>query len=348
MNVSPIKSPKRKSKLFRTLVWISSVIVFIVIAAYVAFKVSPWPSVLLIRYAFHKQGSAANEKLARYVPQGVTSKLDLQYDDSYGKMTLDLYFPPHSVNVNKYPLIVWVHGGGFVAGNKSELANYCKILASKGFIVAAANYSRAPGAKYPVPVIQINTAIAFLVKNGNELNIDTSRIILAGDSGGAHIAAQLANIFTNSAYSGVLGIIPSVDPSKLKGAVLFCGAYNTALVDFEGEFAWFLRTVLWSYSGKKDFKTNPDFKYFSVSNFVTPAFPKAFISVGNRDPLSAHSHDLASRLSSRGVAVDSLFFPDDYSPGLPHEYQFDLDNDAGKLALEKTLAFLAGCVRPME
>jgi len=78
--------------------------------------------------------------------------------------------------------------------------------------------------------------------------------------------------------------------------------------------------------------------------FVTDKFPPAFISVGNEDPLRLHSYDLASRLSSKGVLVDSLFFPDDYSPGLPHEYQFNLDNEAGKRALEGTISFLSKCV----
>jgi hypothetical protein len=39
--------------------------------------------------------------------------------------------------------------------------------------------------------------------------------------------------------------------------------------------------------------------------------------------------------------VDSLFFADDYAPGLPHEYQFDLNTDAARLALERARIFLA-------
>jgi len=160
---------------------------------------------------------------------------------------LDLYYTEHSINIRaKHPLILWVHGGGFVAGDKIELSNYCKILASKGFIVASADYSIAPGAHYPIPVSQINTAIAFLVRNESEFTIDTSKIILAGDSGGAHIVAQLANIYTNKNYAVILGVTPSVDLANLRGVILHCGAYNTALVDFEGGYGWFLRTVLWS------------------------------------------------------------------------------------------------------
>jgi acetyl esterase len=39
--------------------------------------------------------------------------------------------------------------------------------------------------------------------------------------------------------------------------------------------------------------------------------------------------------------VDALFFPQDYAPPLPHEYQFDLDTEAGRLALERSVGFLS-------
>ncbi len=336
---------KRKPKFFRILVWVFSIIIIIAITIYITFLVSPWPSVLLIRHSFKKEGTSVNEKLAKYVPAGIDSRFDVQYDNTSRDAKLDLDYAGYPVNTNtRLPLIIWAHGGGFVAGDQTELDPFCKILASKGFIVAAADYSIAPGAHYPVPVSQINTAIAFLVRNGGEFNIDTSKIILAGDSGGAHIVAQLANIFTNREYAIIVGVTPSVDPANLKGVILHCGPYNTALVDFDGGYGWFLKTVLWSYMGEKDFKNDPRYKYFSVTNFVAENFPRTFISVGNKDPLSIHSHDLASKLSSKGVMVDSLFFPDNYWPGLPHEYQFNLDNEAGKLALERTIKFLSRCV----
>lgn len=124
--------------------------------------------------------------------------------------------------------------------------------------------------------------------------------------------------------------------------ILHCGPYNAELlVNFFGDQGWFLKTVLWSYIGTKDFIDDPKLVHFSVANFVTDNFPPTFISVGNKDPLSLHSHDLASKLLSKGVVVDSLFFPADYTPELPHEYQFDLDTDAGNLALERTIKFLS-------
>jgi hypothetical protein len=65
-----------------------------------------------------------------------------------------------------------------------------------------------------------------------------------------------------------------------------------------------------------------------------------FISAGNADPLGLHSKALAEVAKAKGVDVDGLFFPDDYSPPLQHEYQFDLDEKAGRLALDRTETFL--------
>jgi hypothetical protein len=47
-------------------------------------------------------------------------------------------------------------------------------------------------------------------------------------------------------------------------------------------------------------------------------------------------------MTGKGVAVDTLFFPADHSPPLPHEYQFNLEEAAGREALERLTAFLAG------
>ena len=50
---------------------------------------------------------------------------------------------------------------------------------------------------------------------------------------------------------------------------------------------------------------------------------------------------LARKLEMLGVKVDSLFFPNDYAPPLPHEYQFNLDSRAGQEALSRMLAFIS-------
>lgn len=66
-----------------------------------------------------------------------------------------------------------------------------------------------------------------------------------------------------------------------------------------------------------------------------------FISAGTGDPPGPQAKKLAEAAGVQGVAVDNLFFPDGYSPPLPHEYQFNLDTEPGKQALGRMPAFLA-------
>lgn len=108
----------------------------------------------------------------------------------------------------------------------------------------------------------------------------------------------------------------------------------------EGNYGWFLKTVLWAYSGVRDFHEDERFGLMSVTGHATGAFPSSFISSGNADPLAPQALALAQKPAGLGVHVDTLFFPADRVPPLPHEYQFNLDEPAGQEALNQMLAFL--------
>jgi acetyl esterase/lipase len=142
-------------------------------------------------------------------------------------------------------------------------------------------------------------------------------------------------------YAQAVGVETGLPPDSLAGAALFCGPYDLTIPDYDGAFGGFLRTVAWAYSGRKDFLADPDFAKASVTQHVAPGFPPAFVSAGNGDPLLPHSRLLVEKLHAAGVPVDTLFFPADHAPALGHEYQFDLDGAAGRLALERLTAFLA-------
>lgn len=327
-------------KLKKTLIGIGITMVILIVSTIIAFKVSPWPYAMLIRYVFNKEGLKVNENLGKRVPPGVFEMRNFQYTPQHKDAILDVYYPS-SINetAQTLPVIVWIHGGGWVAGSKDHLSNYCKILADKGYIVAAIDYTLAPGGNYPLPLKQTQRSLQYLMANAKRFHIDTNRFILAGDSGGAHIAAQSANIIYNKNYADLLGVQPAINPDGLAGLMLYCGPYDTSLLDFKSDFSGFLKTILWAYSGQKDLKSTV-FKTASVINYVTAAYPPTFISVGNADPLLPQSLALARKLSGLGVPVDSLFFKDNYKPALPHEYQFNLDTDAGEMALKRSLEFL--------
>jgi acetyl esterase/lipase len=313
--------------------WAAGVALALGVLAYALLELTPWPAARFYGFFMDRGGERLNAALERHVPRGIAALLEQQYDAG---AFLDVYYPESSSQ--PLPAIVWVHGGAFFSGNKRHVANYLKILAAQGYTAVAVGYSLAPGASYPTALRQVNSALGYLADNAARLRIDSERFVLAGDSAGAQLAAQLANAISEPSYAAAVGIAPAIKRAQLRGVILHCGVFDFGRARRDGLFGHFMRTAMWSYSGRKDATAPPE---LSVTRFVSADFPPAFISAGNGDPLLPHSRSLAQALEKQGAKVESLFFPDDYQPALPHEYQFNLDTEAGRAALERSLKFLS-------
>lgn len=303
-----------------------------------AFALSPRPSVLIVRAIFDSGAAAASQRLAAHVPAGIATTT-LRYDPADPDAVLDIHRGPASDT--RGPTIVWIHGGGFVSGRRGDITNYAKVLAGQGFTVVNLDYTIAPEARYPGPVRQVNAALAFLARNGARLGIDSERMVLAGDSAGAQIAAQTAAVIANPAYARLVGVRTGARPGQIAGVLLYCGVYDiSGLGKGGGVLGWFVHAAGWAYSGRRDWREDAAFRTLSVAPHLTPDFPPAFISAGNADPLGPQSVALAAVLKKAGVKIETLFFPADYRPALGHEYQFDLDQRAGQIALARSVAWL--------
>ena len=115
----------------------------------------------------------------------------------------------------------------------------------------------------------------------------------------------------------------------------------STLLGQKGILGWGDDVALWAYTGSNDLENSPALDQMSSIDFVTKNFPATYISGGNADPLTdANSKPFAAKLESLGVPVTSLFWPSDYTPALPHEYQFRLNLDAAQEALTQTVNFL--------
>ncbi len=334
-------APKKHHTLKKWLFITLGVFVLFVLAAYIAFRTSPWPGALIIRYVFEQGGKKTSQALEKYVPSGVSSIQNEQYRPNDKDALLDVYYPNTVKNTHEtLPTIVWIHGGAWISGSKKDVANYLKIIAAHGYTAVGVDYSIAPAKHYPTPLLQLNDALLYIQEHAERLHINPYNIVLAGDSAGSQIAAQMAALITNPPYASLLNIDPTLQPSQLRATILNCGAYDLALPDYNGEAGAFLKTVLWAYSGKKDFLNDPVLRQASVIDYVTADFPPTFITAGNADPLESQSREFAKKLQSLNVSTDTLFYPKDHTPKLSHEYQFVLDNADGKQALARILRFL--------
>jgi acetyl esterase len=317
----------------RAILWLAPTMLAVTAAVLLTFRLSPWPSIAIISYMFSRNDRALNAALARDVPEGIATRTDLAYGPTRGER-FDISYP--EALQGPLPTIIWIHGGGWIAGDKVGVSNYLKILASHRYTTVGLDYSA--GSVYPRPVEEVNTALGFLSRNAATFHIDPARLVIAGDSAGAQIAAQVALITTDRAYAREMGILPELKPRQIQAMLLLSGAYD--LTAIQAGHSDFLNTVLWAYSGTQDFWKNERFRLFSVTANVTAKFPPSFISSGNGDPLEPQAVALAQKLRTLGIPVEPLFFPVNYSPPLPHEYQFNLATPAGQLALRRMVTFL--------
>ncbi|WP_181151039.1 alpha/beta hydrolase [Paenibacillus sp. PCH8] len=326
----------RKKSFKRKRYWIPIGLLFLIIGLVgIGTQLTPQITIFLLKSGI---GLASADTNGRYnvISEGVTRVVDIPYaDEGYHDSTLDIYYP--SVTTESLPIVLWVHGGGWVLGDKDDIADYAVKLAKQGYVVASMNYALAPDTKYPIPVVQTDQALTYMKNHAIEFKGDRKKIFLAGNSAGAQIASQAAAVVTNPDLAKLMHITPTVEPEELRGVLLFCGPYNLSTVEKTG-FP-FISTFLWSYTGTKTFEEYPRLNEMSTVLQATAAYPPAFITSGNNDPLTSQSIELAQVLKRLDVDTETLFFSN--SPEkLGHDYQFDLESEAGQHAMHSAVLFL--------
>lgn len=319
----------------------------LILAIFLGFRFSPWPGALVVRTVFNKGGGetlAAMEKKLPDYPVTVIKDQQYRLHDKAAKM--DVYMPKSvSDNDPPLPLVIWTHGGAWLSGDKKDSAPYYERLASQGYIVASVNYSLAPDKSYPTALHQLNEAHLYLTTNASTFHINPSMVFLAGDSAGAQLSSQMAAVITSPTYAKEVGVSPYLKPSQLTGVILYCGIYKMEKLAHPDDtlpkvVGWGNDVALWSYAGKRDYKTDPVVREMSPYYHVTKDFPATFISGGNADPLTdVQSKPLFEKLTSLGVDVTTLFYPKDHKPALEHEYQFTFNSD-GENAFAQMMNFL--------
>jgi len=111
-----------------------------------------------------------------------------------------LHLPGREILVRAYrpgegrlPALLYLHGGGWVAGSVDTHDGVCAALAAEAnAVVASVQYRRAPESPCPAPNDDAFAALQWLSGSADELDVDAARIAVAGDSAGAHLAIGAA------------------------------------------------------------------------------------------------------------------------------------------------------------
>lgn len=122
------------------------------------------------------------------LPAGVEPLRDVVYREIGGeKLALDAYLRP---GPDKSPVVVFVHGGGFVGGDKHPCPNHILLpYANHGYSVISVNYRLAPRSPFPAATDDVAAAIAFVRQRSDEWRLDGKRMVLTGESAGGLISA---------------------------------------------------------------------------------------------------------------------------------------------------------------
>jgi len=149
---------------------------------------------------------------------------DIVYAQVDGRaLALDLHLPAGSSHP---PLVVYVHGGAWRAGSKSE---YPQFLVAHGYAVASVEFRQSTEARFPADVQDIKAAIRFLRARSADYGYRAGRIAIAGASSGAHLAAVVGTGNGIAELEGGEGDYPR-QSSAVQALVSWYGAADLATI----------------------------------------------------------------------------------------------------------------------
>lgn len=134
--------------------------------------------------------ASAQPKGAPPLPEGVVAYRELAYvENGHPRQVLDLYVPRQSER--PLPLLVWIHGGAWSAGDKNGCPPLRQGYTQQGYAVASLNYRLSQHAILPAQIEDVKAAIRWLRAHAKNYNLDATRIGVWGSSAGGHLVALL-------------------------------------------------------------------------------------------------------------------------------------------------------------
>jgi acetyl esterase len=195
----------------------------------------------------------------------------------------------------RWPVLIWIHGGGWVIGQASE----CTICAGRlavlaQCIVVNVDYRLAPEHPYPAAPDDCTAVTRWVLEHAGELGGDPARVAIGGDSAGGNLSAVVANEVPGLVFQ--LLVYPVTDltmsmPSYEENA-------DGYLLTKAG-MAWFIDHYLSGGGDPKDPRVSP---YFA-DDAVLASAPAALVITAELDPLRDEGEAYAARLQAAGVAT---------------------------------------------
>jgi len=267
-------------------------------------------------------------------PRTPPATTDRRIPGPAGEIPVRIY---HPTATGRLPMVVFLHGGGFVMGSLATHDPLCQqIAAGVPAVVVSVDYRRAPENKFPAAVDDAEAATRWAAAHADELGADPDRVAIAGDSAGGNLAAVVARRLRDAGGPRLcfqLLAYPATDmtassPSVRENAEGYLLTYADML--------WFGEQYL---RGPED-TTDPDASPLLVEDLS--GLPPALVLTAEFDPLRDEGEAYARRLAEAGVPVRSVRYP-----GLIHGF-LNIDGivDAAAAAVDETIAELRRALDP--
>lgn len=262
-------------------------------------------------------------------PADIARVYDLPYlDDGDPYHTIDVYYPVGQEA--PLPVIIDVHGGGWMYGDKELNRMYCLNLAKRGYLVFNMSYRLAPKVTIPEQLQDVMAAMCWIEKHIAEYPCNPDKILLTGDSAGAQLASFTAALLTSAELREVF----DVPACGLKLTAL--GLVSPVVYLDAGGYMGVYTTKLWG----KDYKKQRTYPFMNLDALLPFAkMPPTFLVASSGDFMAK---DMARRayadFRARGIPVTLMDFPTFEGEDLPHVFSVIYpESKAGIMAIEGML-----------
>ena len=209
------------------------------------------------------------------IQQGrVSIKEGIVIGEGGGKsLKADIFLPP--VEEKNRPAVLFIHGGGWIEGDRSQLRGYGILLARLGFVCMCNSYRLSNESIWPAQIQDVNCAIRYLRANATDLGLDPERIGVSGNSAGGHLSLMAAATNYDQIFEGEGG--SNEVSSEIKAV---CAIYPPTTIR-QLEMLNPLENAFLMLMGKEANKE--DYDKASPLNYVTEDYPPCMLIHGSTD-----------------------------------------------------------------
>lgn len=244
--------------------------------------------------------SALADEADTFSVEGVERTADIAYlDDGDTDHLLDVYQPEGVAEAT--PVIVEIHGGGFIGGTKETNMAHSGVYAQAGYMVVTPNYTHLPKGDFRTVIQDIFAVLHWVEANAEQYNFDMNHVFISGDSAGAAISALTAAVLTSSSVRDYYQVeLPSF---QVKGFVLTCPTVDILSIrddlGADGYLGFKAQTI------GEDILMNDELMNMAhVYNHLDPGtYPEVYIITTPTDELFYHmAVDFDAALTEKGIS----------------------------------------------